>query len=87
MEIDGGQQQQGVDAAVPDGFNTDYLRIYYGKCLSRFSIPFIMCGTDGGQMKLKLEADLYPFYRLCYKIKNKVWCKFPRKGLVLQHIF
>ena len=30
MEIDG---QQGVDDAVPDGFNTDYLRI-------------IMCGTD-----------------------------------------
>uniref|UniRef100_A0A452YXQ7 DNA primase n=1 Tax=Aegilops tauschii subsp. strangulata TaxID=200361 RepID=A0A452YXQ7_AEGTS len=30
MEIDG-QQRQEVAAAVPDGFNADYLRIYYGK--------------------------------------------------------
>ncbi|XP_051195134.1 uncharacterized protein [Lolium perenne] len=31
MEIDEHQQQQGVGAALPDGFNTDYLRIYYAK--------------------------------------------------------
>ncbi|EMS59221.1 DNA primase small subunit [Triticum urartu] len=30
MEIDA-QQRQEVAAAVPDGFNADYLRIYYGK--------------------------------------------------------
>jgi DNA primase small subunit len=39
MEIDGQQQQQGVGAALPDGFNTDYLRIYYGKCCAGASFP------------------------------------------------
>ena len=34
MEIDG-QQQLKVEgpAAVPDGFNADYLRVYYGKAI------------------------------------------------------
>lgn len=32
MEIDG-QKQQDAPAAVPDGFNADYLRIYYGKVI------------------------------------------------------
>jgi DNA primase small subunit len=40
MEIDGQQQQQqGVGAALPDGFNTDYLRIYYGKCRAGANFP------------------------------------------------
>jgi len=34
MEIDG-QQQLKVEgpAAVPEGFNADYLRVYYGKAI------------------------------------------------------
>ena len=42
MEIDDQKQQQlEAPAAVPEGFNTDYLRVYYGKL-----IPLIMHGTD-----------------------------------------
>jgi hypothetical protein len=31
MEIDGHRQLVGAPAAVPEGFNADYLRVYYGK--------------------------------------------------------
>jgi len=42
MEIDDQKQQQlEAPAAVPEGFNTDYLRVYYGKL-----IHLIMHGTD-----------------------------------------
>ena len=42
MEIDDQKQQQlEAPTAVPEGFNTDYLRVYYGKL-----IHLIMHGTD-----------------------------------------
>jgi DNA primase small subunit len=34
MEIDDQKQQQlEAPSAVPEGFNTDYLRVYYGKLI------------------------------------------------------
>jgi hypothetical protein len=33
MEIDGHRQPVGAPAAVPEGFNADYLRVYYGKVI------------------------------------------------------
>jgi len=42
MEIDDQKQQQlEAPIAVPEGFNTDYLRVYCGKL-----IPLVMHGTD-----------------------------------------
>lgn len=38
MEIDGQQQQREVAAAVREGFNADYLRIYYGEVLNSLLI-------------------------------------------------
>ena len=56
MEIDDQKQQQlEAPTAVPEGFNTDYLRVYYGKLIPLFFrdrvyygklIPLIMHGTD-----------------------------------------
>ena len=38
MEIDDQKQQQlEAPAAVPEGFNTDYIRVYYGKLIPPYN--------------------------------------------------
>lgn len=33
MQIDGCEPEPEQENAVPDGFNADYLKVYYGNCL------------------------------------------------------
>jgi len=73
MEIDDQKQQQlEVTAAVPEGFNTDYLRVYYGKLFPYGDFFKWLCyGNDGKhpgcdqsyvgrrEFSFTLENDIY----------------------------
>jgi hypothetical protein len=50
MEIDGQRQLVGGPTAVPEGFNADYLRVYYGKVvrsLKRVRVEILRNGFLG----------------------------------------
>uniref|UniRef100_A0A0D3G6K2 DNA primase n=1 Tax=Oryza barthii TaxID=65489 RepID=A0A0D3G6K2_9ORYZ len=71
MEIDG-QHQQVANTAIPDGFNADYLRIYYGKLFPHVDFfKWLSYGNDGKhpgcdqlyvgrrEFSFTLENDIY----------------------------